>query len=101
GRAETKTADIKTADIKTAGIKTANIEVVTDTAQMEDFLHAYVAGRGFSEKDHERLKANPWLGLPGWSLYLARLDGRPAAAGILFRHGDVAYLADACTDPVF
>jgi GNAT superfamily N-acetyltransferase len=70
---------------------------------MEDFLRAYVAGWGFPAKDHERFKANvrPWLGQPGWSLYLARQDGQPAAAATLFLHGTVGYLADACTDPAF
>jgi ribosomal protein S18 acetylase RimI-like enzyme len=79
------------------------VEAVTDAAQMEDFLRAYVAGWRFPERDHERFKANvrPWLRLPGWSLYLARVDGRPAAAAMSFLHGDVAYLADACTDPAF
>jgi GNAT superfamily N-acetyltransferase len=79
------------------------IEAVTTAAQMEHFLHAYVAGWGSPAKDHERFKTNvrPWLGLPGWSLYLARQAGRPAAAATLFVHGAVGYLADACTDPAF
>jgi ribosomal protein S18 acetylase RimI-like enzyme len=80
-----------------------DVEAVTTAAQMEDFLRAYVAGWGLPAKDHERFKANvrPWLGLPGWSLYLARQDGQPAAAAALFLHGAVGYLADACTDPAF
>lgn len=80
-----------------------DVEAVTTAAQMEDFLRAYVTGWGFPAKDHERFKANvrPWLGLPGWSLYLARQDGQPAAAATLFRQGTVAYLADGCTDPAF
>jgi GNAT superfamily N-acetyltransferase len=80
-----------------------DVEAVTTAAQMEDFLRAYVAGWGFPAKDHERFKANvrPWLGQPGWSLYLARQDGHPAAAATLFMHDAVAYLADACTDPAF
>ena len=80
-----------------------DVEAVATAAQMEDFLSAYVAGWAFPAKDHERFKANvrPWLGLPGWSLYLARQDGQPAAAATLFIHGAVGYLADACTDPAF
>ena len=55
----------------------------------------------FPRKDHPQFKANvrPWLNQPGWSLYLARVDGRPAATATLFVHGDTAYCADATTDP--
>ena len=90
-------------DLGLSGSGEVDVEAVTTAAQMEDFLRAYVAGWGFPAKDHERLKANvrPWLGLPGWSLYLARQDGQPAAAGMVFLHGTVGYLADACTDPAF
>ena len=82
---------------------TADIERVTTPAAMEDFLAAYVAGWGFPEEDHPHFKANvrPWLHQPGWSLYLARVDGRPAATATLFVHGHSAYCADATTDPVF
>jgi GNAT superfamily N-acetyltransferase len=80
-----------------------DVEAVTTAAQMEEYLRAYVAGWGIPAKDHERFKANvrPWLGQPGWSLYLARRDGQPAAAAKLCMHGAVGYLADACTDPAF
>jgi GNAT superfamily N-acetyltransferase len=79
----------------------ADVEHVTTAAAMEDFLDAYVAGWGFPEQQHAQFKANvrPWLHQPGWSLYLARLDGRPAATATLFVHGDTAYCADATTDP--
>jgi ribosomal protein S18 acetylase RimI-like enzyme len=70
---------------------------------MEDFLRAYVAGWGIPEAAREQFKANVrrWFGEPGWSLYLARVDGRPAAAAILFVHAGVGYFADAATDPAF
>jgi hypothetical protein len=42
-----------------------------------------------------------WLGEPGWSLYLARLDGLPAATGILYVRDRVGYCADAATVPAF
>jgi GNAT superfamily N-acetyltransferase len=43
----------------------------------------------------------PWLHEPGWSLYLARVDGRPAAAATLYIRNKVGYCADATTDPAF
>ena len=43
----------------------------------------------------------PWLGRKGWSLFLAREGGRPAATAILYVEDKVAYLADASCDPAF
>jgi len=81
----------------------ATIERVVTAAAMEGYLDAYVAGWGFPEKDHAQFKSNvrPWLEQAGWSLYLARVDGRPAAAATLYVHDGVAYLADSATDPSF
>jgi GNAT superfamily N-acetyltransferase len=81
----------------------AEIERVTTAATMEEFLAAYVAGWGLPAEQHPHFKANvrPWLHQPGWSLYLARIDGRPAATATLFVRGDTAYCADATTDPAF
>jgi GNAT superfamily N-acetyltransferase len=80
-----------------------DIEAVTGPALMEDYLTAYVAGWSLPDNEHDRFKANvrPWRDQPGWSLYVARVDGRPAAAATLYIHGDVGYLADAATDPAF
>jgi ribosomal protein S18 acetylase RimI-like enzyme len=81
----------------------AAIEAVTTAEAMEDYLDAYVAGWGIPEADHPQFKANvrPWLQRPGWSLYLARMDGKPAAAATLYVHDRVGYLADATTAPAF
>jgi ribosomal protein S18 acetylase RimI-like enzyme len=86
-----------------AAAKAADIERVTSAALMEDYLQAYTAGWGLPEKEHLHFKANvrPWLGQPGWSLYLGRIDGRPAAAATLYVHGGLGYCADATTDPAF
>src|SRR5262249_59813548 len=75
------------------------VERVTSPSAMEDFLAAYVAGWGIPAKDHAVFKGNvrPWLDQPGWSLYVARIDGTPAAAATLFMHDRVGYLADATT----
>jgi hypothetical protein len=79
------------------------IEAVTTAAAMEDYLEAYVAGWGIADQYRGPFKANvrPWLGEPGWSLYLARVAGKPAAAATLYIHAGVAYCADATTDPAF
>jgi ribosomal protein S18 acetylase RimI-like enzyme len=79
------------------------IEQVTTAKALEDYLDAYVAGWGFPEKDCAQFKSNvrPWLEQAGWSLYLARVNGRPAAVATLYILGGVGYLADSATDPSF
>jgi len=79
----------------------AVVERVTSAALMEEFLDGYVAGRQIPEAAQFKANVRPWLGLPGWQLYLARADGRPAAVGILYLHDGVGYCADAATDPAF
>jgi GNAT superfamily N-acetyltransferase len=77
------------------------VERVADAVAMEDFLDAHVTGWQLPPQHHAQFKANvrPWLHEPDWSLYLARRDGRPAAAGILCLHDKVGYFADSATDP--
>ena len=79
------------------------IELIATAEALEDYLDAYVAGWGIAEKDHAQFKRNvrPWLEQAGWSLYLARVDGRPAAAATLYVRDGVGYLADSATDPSF
>lgn len=69
--------------------------------EMERYLSAYVAGWGIPPDNHAQFKANVrrWPQEPGWSLYLAEAEGRPAAAGTLYVRDGVGYLADATTDP--
>jgi hypothetical protein len=78
-------------------------ERVTDADLMEAYLDAYVAGWGLPASEHARFKQNvrPWRDQPGWSLYVAHVNGQPAAAATLFVHARVGYLADAATDPAF
>ncbi len=78
-----------------------SVEQVTTAEAMEVFLDAYIAGREIPDGDGFKANVRPWLGLPGWRLYLARADGVPAAAGILFLHDNIGYCADAATDPAF
>jgi len=79
------------------------IELVATAEALEDFLDAYVAGWGIPEKRHAQFKSNvrPWLEQAGWSLYLARVNGLPAAAATLYFHDGVGYLADSATKPPF
>lgn len=76
------------------------VEQVTIPEAMEHFLDAYIAGWGIPGNP-EGFKRNVrgWLGRPGWSLFLAREQGRPVASAILFIEDGVAYLADASCDP--
>jgi ribosomal protein S18 acetylase RimI-like enzyme len=90
-------------DRATATSPDIDVERVESEEAMERYLDAYVAGWGVAEKDHAQFKANvrPWRVQPGWSLYLARADGHPAAAATLYVAHGVAYLADAATAPAF
>lgn len=80
-----------------------SVEPVVGEAMLEEYLDAYVAGWGIAQEHRDGFKANvrPWLAQLGWSLYLARVDGQPAAAATLYVHGAIGYLADAATDPAF
>ena len=81
----------------------AEIELVRSAAVLEDYLEAYVAGWDIAEAHQAQFKSNvrPWLGQAGWSLYLARVQQRPAAAATLYLHRGVGYFADAATHPAF
>jgi ribosomal protein S18 acetylase RimI-like enzyme len=86
-----------------AGADGVAIERVADAGAMEAYLDAYVAGWEIPEQVHLQFKANvrPWIDQPGWSLYVGRADGMPAAAATLYLHEGAGYLADAATDPAF
>ena len=77
------------------------VERVESPAALEEFLDAYIAGRVIPQGAQFKANVRPWLGEPGWQLYLARADGRPAAAAILYVGDKVGYCADATTDPAF
>jgi len=82
--------------------RSGDVEQVTSPNVLEEFLDAYCAG--WAVPDCEGFKRNvrpSWLGREGWSLFLAREGGRPAASAILYVEDKVAYLADASCDPAF
>jgi GNAT superfamily N-acetyltransferase len=78
-----------------------SVELVENAATLEEFLDAYIAGRGFPDGAGFKGNVRPWLNEPGWRLYLGRAEGRPAAAAILFLNDKVGYCADATTDPAY
>jgi hypothetical protein len=77
------------------------IRSVETSEMMERFLDVYLAGWEFPLAIHEGAKVNMrgWLGLPGWHLYLAEIEGQPAAVAILFLYENLAYFADTCVHP--
>ena len=76
------------------------IERVT-RAGLDEFLDTHAAG--WSVPDAAGFKANTrgWIDEPGWSLYLGRINGKPAATGVLYIKDNVGYCADAATVPAF
>jgi hypothetical protein len=90
-------------DMKVAASSEITVEPVASCQDMEDFLEAYANGWGIPDALRESFKANvrPWFVEPGWSLYVAKVAGRPAATAILFVDAGVGYFADSATDPAF
>jgi hypothetical protein len=76
------------------------VERVT-RAKLDEFLETHA--NGWSMRDAAGFKANTrgWIDQPGWSLYLGRIGGKPAATGILYVKDKVGYCADAATVPGF
>jgi GNAT acetyltransferase-like protein len=77
------------------------IEQIKDAAALEVFLETHAAGWRIPDPQGFKANVRGWLGEPGWSLYLARLEGRPAATAILYVRDNVGYCADAATAPAF
>ena len=81
----------------TPGVEIRRVEA----AEMHRF--AEVLLRGWGVPDDELAEAvgdhAHWHAVPGWRLYLATVDGEPAAAAALQVHGGVGYLASASTLP--
>jgi len=79
-----------------------DVERVASAEAMEAFLDAYIAGWQIpGDFDGFKRNVRPWLVQPGWSLFLARVDGKPAATAILFVEDGAGYLADASCDPTY
>lgn len=80
-------------DATSPEVEVVRLSGAADLAAFSDVYHAGWAITGF------RVPMEPWLSAPGWSLYLARLNGRPAGAAILYVVGEDAYLADSAVAP--
>jgi hypothetical protein len=99
---EFHTSLIRDADPEVLAESSIDVERVTSEEAMEEFIDAYIAGWKIPA-DHDGFKRNvrPWRVQPGWSLFLARVEGKPAATAILYVEDGAGYLADASCDPVY
>ena len=71
------------------------------TQDIEQFLDVYLEGWGHTGEAATEAKVSMrgWTKNPSWTLYLARLEGEPAGAGVLDLRGDTAMLGSASTRP--
>jgi GNAT superfamily N-acetyltransferase len=72
-----------------------------DGSQAELFGRVLAEGHEVPGAEREAAAADmaAWAAIPGWRLYLAELDGAPAAAGVLTLDAGVACLANASCRP--
>jgi hypothetical protein len=77
------------------------IEKADSSAVLGVFLETYAASWNIPGPEAFKANVQGWLSEPGWSLYLARLNGEPAATGILYMRGKAGYCADGATRPQF
>lgn len=75
-----------------------SVEPVGDD-NLETFLDAYSLGWSVTDPAGFKNNVRGWLGLPGWTLLLARFEGAPAAAAIYFLGEKTAYCADSSAVP--
>lgn len=71
--------------------------------EVETFSDVLLRGHGVPEAELPlaRARQRHWRDQPGWTLYLATVDGEPAAAAVLRAREGVGYLANAATLPAF
>jgi GNAT superfamily N-acetyltransferase len=78
------------------------VEVVeAGPADVPDFSRILAEGHGVPAAERAAAQAGTatWYGRDGWRLYLALLEGEPAAAAALTVTGGLGYLANAATLP--
>lgn len=83
--------------------RAVSVEHVTGPRGMAGFEQAYFAGWGLRPPDpaDSNNSIRGWLTQPGWRLYLARCDGVPVGAAVLYLAENVGYLASAATVPAW
>jgi ribosomal protein S18 acetylase RimI-like enzyme len=76
---------------------------IEPTSDPELFADVILRGHGVpeGERARERSSVARWAEIEGWRLYLARIDGDAAGAGLLSIEDDLGYLANASTLPEF
>jgi GNAT superfamily N-acetyltransferase len=80
----------------------AGVEVVEARAEdMPGFARIHLDGHEVpaEHRGPDEAAVRAWFGRPGWRLYLARVDGVPAATAALTVDGHLGYLANAATLP--
>jgi hypothetical protein len=82
-----------------AGPLPAGVTIQVVGSDVEDFARVLPAGHGVPDDHREAAirRTREHAGIPGARLYLARVDGEPAAAAVLFLAPPIAYLANAST----
>lgn len=77
--------------------------VEVTSSNLDAFLDTINEGFGVPPAMLAALRRNQsfWCDVAAWRLFLARVDGRPAAAAVLSLHDDTGYLAAAATLPAF
>jgi len=83
------------------GAPSLPVEIIATASAMETFLDCHLEAWGMPEPHREGAKRNMrrWLGLPGWTMLLARTGVEPAGAAVLHIADDVAYIAATATRP--
>lgn len=99
---EFHTSLVRDATEMATAARSGDIVEVTSAELLEEFLDAYCAGWAVPDCEGFKRNVRPyWLGRTGWSLYLARENGRAAASAVLYLEDNTAYLADASCDPAY
>jgi len=86
---------------KTPSKHPLSVAIVQPPPDIVEFSTVLLTGHGLSEDQLTRAVPlnTPMAAVEGARLYLATLDGRPAAAGALFVHNGIGHLANASTVP--
>lgn len=79
------------------------VKRVDKATEFEEFLETHFEAYELPAALKDIIVPNmrPWRTFSDWHLYLAEIDGAPAAAAVLRIHGRLGYLASAATVPRF